>query len=520
MTVDTAAMRTVLLDERPLEVAELVAIAHGARIELGPTARARMEASRGVVETLAGGEQLIYGLNTGLGHDRNTRLSPEAIGEGQGVIVRLHAGGIGEPLPEPIVRAAMAVRVAGFALGGSGVTPSIADTYVAMLNRGVHPVVPRIGSVGASDLMHMAAIALVAIGEGEAELDGARLPGGEALRRAAIGPVSLGPKDGLTVISANGVAIGHAALVVDRAERLADVADVVVALSLEAIAGNPSIVEPVVAAAKPVPQQAHVAARIRAVLDGSALCTGEGVSVQDPLSFRVAPQVHGAFRAVISEARRAVEQELAAMDDNPLVVADEDRMVSNGNFHPMLMALEVDALRPALAHVGMLSDRRSGQLWDRLVADPALMTPDGAAAVGRYGNLLLRYAGAAQAAALKGAAAPATLDLMPLDLGVEDHGTMAPLAAQRSDEALDLALDVLAVELLTASASAGWRSEIRERMGPRTRAIVEEIAAGLARLGEGASSPSVHAFARDLLRRGFEPGHEGSSDARSNDPPS
>jgi histidine ammonia-lyase len=492
--------RTVVVDDAPLSVEDIVAVAHGARMAIGPVGTARIAASRVVVDDLVAGEELIYGLNTGLGHLRNERVPLEVLEASQAVTVQGHAGGIGPALPAPIVRAAMAVRVAGFGRGGSGVTPSIADAYVAMLNAGVHPVVPRVGSVGASDLMHMAAIALVAMGMGEAELDGRRMPGADALGRAGIEPIRLGPKDGLTVISANGVAIGHAALVVDRAARLADAADLVVAMSLEAAGGNPSIVESVVAAAKPVPEQAVSAERIRRFIEGSGLCTSDGRrSVQDPLSFRVAPQVHGAYRAVVAIAARAVDQELAAMDDNPLVSVDERRMISNGNFHPMLLALAVDAIRPALAHVAQLSDRRTGQLWDRLAADEDVFTPDGFEEILRYGSPLLRYAGAARAAEVRTMAGPATLDLMPLDLGVEDHGTMAPLAVRITDDALDAAEDVLAVELATAAATDGWRVETRDLMGPRTRAALDLVAATIAGLPPLPAGSVVHAAARELL---------------------
>jgi len=492
--------RTIVVDDAPLTTADIVAVARGAPLTIGPTAAARIAASRSVVDGLVAGDDLIYGLNTGLGHMRNERVPIDVLEAYQVVTVRTHAGGIGEPLPTEVVRAAMAVRVAGFARGGSGASSAIAEAYVAMLNHGVHPVVPVVGSIGASDLMHMAAIALVAMGEGEAEYDGRRLAGGEALARAGIAPIRLAPKDGLTVISANGVAIGHAALVVDRASRLADVADLVVALSLEAARGNPSIVDAVVAAAKPVAGQALAARRIRRLLAGSGLCaTGSAESVQDPLSFRVAPQVHGAFREVVDFAARAVDTELAAMDDNPLVSVDERRMISNGNFHPMLLALAVDAIRPALTHVGQLSDRRSGQLWDRLVSDPAIFSPEAFEQVMRYGSPLLRYAGAARAAELRSLAGPATLDVAPLDVGVEDHATMAPYAVRRTDEALAIAEDVLAVELVTATGVVGWQDEIRERMSPTTLQALELVVRALDAVGSGASSAAVHRAVVDLL---------------------
>jgi histidine ammonia-lyase len=498
--VTVADVGTITLDDAPMAPADLVAVVRGARLELGPTARSRIEASRAVVDRLVAGDELIYGLNTGLGHMRNERLPIDAIEAGQAMTVRAHAGGIGPALPAEIVRAAMAVRVAGIALGGSGASPAIADAYVAMLNAGVHPVVPLVGSIGAADLMHMAAIALVAMGEGEAEHHGEVVPGAEALARAGIVPIRLGAKDGLTVISANGVAIGHAALVVARAAQLADAADVVVALSLEATRGNPSILDPVVAAAKPVPGQAQSAARIRALLDGSGLCRVDAArSVQDPLSFRVTPQVHGAYREVVRFAEAAVATELAAMDDNPLVSIDDERMISNGNFHPMLLALAVDSLRPALAHVATLADRRAGQLWDRLAADFNAFTPEAIGEMLRFGSPLARYAGAARLAELRTLVGPATLDVPSLDLGVEDHATNAPLAARLTDQAVDLALDVLAVELLTAAASVGWQPEVRAQLAPGTSSILDRLAAAIADLGPGAGNDRVHAAARELL---------------------
>jgi histidine ammonia-lyase len=398
----------------------------------------------------------------------------------------------------------MAVRVAGIARGGSGASPAIPETYVAMLNAGVHPIVPVIGSVGASDLMHMAAIGLVAIGEGEAEIDGQRLPGAVAMSRAGIEPLRLAPKDGLTIVSANGVSIGQAALVVDRARTVADASDLVVALSLEAVRANPSIVEAAVAAAKPVAGQMIAASRIREFLAGSGLCVGGAMSVQDPLSFRVVPQVHGAFREVLRFAEEAVEGELAAIDDNPLVSVADGRMISNGNFHPILLALAIDALRPALAHVGQLSDRRTGHLWDALVSGMAALPAVGSERSSVLGSPLLRYSGAARAAELRLLAGPATLDIGPLDLGVEDHSTNAPLAVRRTDEALGLVEDLLAVELLTASTALDWRHGSREEMSPRTRAVLDLVMTTIADLGAGTSNDRVHRAARDLLHGSFE----------------
>lgn len=495
----------VLIDDAPLTIDDIVAIVHGAPVALGPVALERIRASRAVVDRLVAGKELVYGLNTGLGHARDERVPIDVLGAYQEAIIRSHAGGFGPPLPAEIVRAAMAVRVAGIARGGSGATLAAAETLTAMLNAGVHPIVPEAGSVGASDLMHMAAVAVVAMGEGEAEVRGERLRGAEALARAGIAPLRPAPKDGLALVSANGVSIGHASLVVDRARRLVDTVDRVAGLSLEAIAGNPSIVEPAIAAAKPVAGQAEAAAHLRELIAGSALCAPGGpTSVQDPLSFRVVPQVHGALREFVSAAAAAVEAELAAMDDNPLVVVEEGRMISNGNFHPIVMALAFDALRPAVTHVGQLSERRLGHMWDALWKVADLASPEAMREASAEGGPLLRYAAAARYADLRALAGPATLDVPPLDLGVEDHATNAPATVRRTDQALDLLDDILAVELLMA------RSLLARIRGDRSIGVGNAVtlAALERRLGEaapGAGGAAVHAAVARLVREGIVP---------------
>ena len=247
-------------------------------------------------------------------------------------------------------------------------------------------------------------------------------------RRPGLAPIELEPKDGLTVISANGVAIGHAALLVERAERVAAAADLVLAASLEATAGNPSVLDEAVLRAKPVPGQLAAGTSIRGFLAGSPLFEPGGPrSVQDPLSFRVGPQVHGAFREFVTLLRDAVQLELNAMDDNPLVDIASGRMLSNGNFHPMVLALALDALRPAAAHVGQLSDRRMNHLWASVAdvfSDEGVMDR-----LVDEGGGLSRYAAAALSSELRHAANPVSLDVGILDLGVEDHATNAPVAA-------------------------------------------------------------------------------------------
>ena len=437
-------MSTVTITEEPLTLEALLAVVDGAQVELAGGARAVIAASRAVVDRALASNEAVYGLTTQVGHGKDTRLTEDEISGEQMFLVRSHSGGIGRPLPTPQVRAALAVRLNGIARGGSGASPAVADMLAAMLNAGVHPVVPEISSVGAADIGPMAGMAQVAVGLGRAEYQGELLSGGEALGRAGITPLVLSGKDGLALISANGVSVGHAALVIARAERVADAADVAAALSMEATAANPSILHPAVGRAKPIPGQVAAADHLRSLLEGSGLLQpGAAKSVQDALSFRVVPQVHGALREYVAAARNAVTVELNSADDNPLVSVPDQAMISNGNFHPMVLAIACDALRIAIAQVGQLSERRMAHLWDgcmqQLTGLPTVA----------YG-LQLRYPAAALFPELKQLAAPATLDTPPLDLGVEDHHTAAPLSVRKTDAALGLLEDLLAIELMLA----------------------------------------------------------------------
>jgi histidine ammonia-lyase len=498
--VTLTADEVMSISDQPLSLDALVQIARGARLALGEGAIRKIRASRAVVDAALSGPELVYGLNTGLGHMRNERMPVEALIRYQESMVASHAGAIGRPLPSDVVRAAMAARVNGFARGGSGASLAAAEILVSMLNARIHPVVPETGSVGASDLMHMAAIAEVAIGRGRAEVEGQVIDGGEALRRAAIEPLALQPKDGLALISANGVSIGRGALVVSRSRDLAQIADAVFVLSLEAMGGNPSIVEPAVGAAKGIDGQIRAADNIRRLLLESARCApGSQKSVQDPLSFRVVPQVHGAFREFVDFARTAVETELNAADDNPLVSIADGRLISNGNFHPMVLALAFDALRPALAHVGQLSERRMNHLWDAAFADPSSLLPEGMSRITHLGiGLFTRYAAGTRYSALRALADPATLDVGPLDMSIEDHATNAPETVRRTDEALDALEDILTIELLMAW---GLLADVpRETLGTGGRSIMSELDDIIAGLPDGAQSSEVHAAVRSALR--------------------
>jgi len=467
-------VETLTITDTPLTVEQVMAVVRGASVALSPDVCDRIAASRAVVDRVLGAGEAVYGLTTQVGHDRNVRLTEEQVRGEQLFLVMSHAGGFGPPLSTDVVRAALLMRLNGIARGGSGASQAVADMLVAMLNAGVHPVVPSISSVGAGDIGQMATMAQVAVGGGRAEHAGNVLPGGQALDRAGIAPLSLSGRDGLALLSANGVSVGHAALVVDRARRAVVAADLAAALSLEAMAGNPSILAAAVGRAKPIDGQIAALDHLRVLLDGSDLWEPDAArSVQDPLSFRVVPQVHGALREHVAAVTRAVEAELNAAPDNPLVSLEDQTLVSNGNFHPIVLAIACDALRVAVAHVGRLSERRMDHLWTE-VLDGLSGPPSGP-----LFGLALRYPAAAAVQELRQLAAPATLDVPSLDRGVEDHGTGAPLSVRQTDRALGLLGDMLAIEVLLARDTLGVAAAVR-RLGTGTTALLRTVERALA----------------------------------------
>jgi histidine ammonia-lyase len=474
---------TVTITPAPLALEELLEVANGARIEVDDDARATIAASRAVVDRMLAGEEPVYGLNTGVGHLKDTRLPAEELRSFQEMVLMTHAGGTGAPLSTERVRAAMAARLNGIARGGSGASPRVADVLAEMLNAGVHPVAPARGSVGTGDLGQLASIGQVMIGRGRAELGGEVLPGAEALQRAGIEPLQVGPKDGLTIVSSNAVSIGDAAITLARAHRAAARADVVAALSLEAVHGNPSIAHPVVGDAKPFPGQIESIAAIDAALAASSLAApGSARSVQDPLSFRVIPQVHGAFRETLAVARSAAQTELNGRGDNPLVSIEHDAMVHNGNFHPIVMAIAFDGVRVAIAHVGQIAERRMSHLWDAFFERAAQAgPPPGSGEPPEAFGLSLRYPAAATFSELKQLAAPATLDVPPLDIGIEDHATGVPLAVRKTWEALGLLEEILSIEVLMANdvlatdQEAPSLGEATAVMAGKARAAAEDL---------------------------------------------
>ncbi|WP_348788368.1 aromatic amino acid lyase [Leifsonia sp. NPDC080035] len=435
----------VRFGDRPPTVDDIVAIAAGERVELGADALEVLVASRAVVERAIAAGEPVYGLNRRLGAGRDEAVDPAEFAAFQRRTIANHRGGVGDPLPTEEARAVVAARLAGFTRGGAGVRPELAEAYAGILNAGLAPRIPSRGSVGAADLTMLAEVAAVVTGEGRVLPDEPAL---RALVAAGLRPIELAAHEALAALSSNAYSVGVGALAVTVAEGLCEAADRAVALSLEAVgasgpAGNLSPFSAVVAEARGGAGQMASAAEVRAALDGSALHDADRtVSVQDPLAFRSAPQLHGALREAVARLRAEVDTELAARAENPVVDAASGRMVSGGNFQALPLALALENLRLALAHVAAASERRTA-------AHSAALAPARSAGRTRIPGLLL-YAAADAAAEVRHLAAPATLASTTLS-GVEDHSSLSPLALRLLQRSLALTGEVLAVEALHAA---------------------------------------------------------------------
>lgn len=427
--------------------ADIVAIADGTQVAIGADAREAIEASRAVVDAAIAAGLPVYGLNTRLGAGRDDRVGDDELLDFQRLVIANHRGGIGEALGERQARALIAARLVGFTRGGSGVRIDLAQAYADLLNARIHPVIPARGSVGAADLTHLAEVAAVVTGGGRAFIDGVVVPGDEALSAAGLSPLVLAPHEGLAVLSSNAYSVGAGALVLSALAGRVGLWDAVVALALEALgaagpAGNLSAFSAEIAGARGGAGQRASAAALRAALEGSALMASDrAVTVQDPIAFRTVPQIHGALREAVDRALAEVDLELAARSDNPLVDAGTGRMISGGNFQAVPLALALENVRLALAHVASATERRISAL-------SAALTPARREGRTRVPGLLA-YSAAAALAEVRQLAAPATLGVTTLS-GVEDHASLAPLALQLLERSGALVDELAAIEALHA----------------------------------------------------------------------
>ncbi|HEX3629342.1 MAG TPA: histidine ammonia-lyase [Candidatus Dormibacteraeota bacterium] len=444
---------SIALNGRSLTPRDVVAVSrHRERVALADEAQANLRRARDLVDRLVREDRVVYGLTTGVGALKNVRIPPADTRQLQRNLLMSHAVGVGPPLPEELVRAGMLVRVNQFCQGSSGVSPEVVERLVDLLNHDICPWVPEKGSLGASgDLAPSAHLGLVLIGEGDVLENGERRSGGDALRAASLQPVALQAKDALSVLNGTHFMAGAAALVLHDAQQLLLTADVVAALSVEALRGSRTAFDPRIHALRPHPGQVASAARIFALTEGSGIAESHVLCdrVQDAYSLRCAAQVHGAAAAGIDYLDRVLAIELNAGTDNPLVFAAEEAVLSGGNFHGEPLALALDSATMSISELGSISERRLFRMLTSFLSElpPFLTRHSGLDS----GYMLLQYTAAALVTDNQLLSTPASVHSLPTSADQEDHNSMGWHSALRAREVALNVQSILAMEALGAA---------------------------------------------------------------------
>jgi histidine ammonia-lyase len=469
------------LDGNALTLAQTAAIADGAPASLSPKAYARVEQARRFVETLMARGEIVYGINTGFGALSEMTIPPGDLRELQINLVRSHSCGVGDPLDERAVRAMLLHRANVLAKGYSGCRPLVIETLLAMLNAGVHPVIPSRGSVGASgDLAPLAHLALVTIGEGEAFYQGVRLSGAEALRRANLTPLQLEAKEGLALLNGTQAMTAVGGLALYTACQLAEAADVIGALTLEALRGTPTAFDEKIHAVRPHAGQQASAARLRALLAQSEIRESHrdkagDPRVQDAYALRCMPQVHGAVRDALAHARGIVEIEINSATDNPLIFISPEgaagEVISGGNFHGEPVALAYDYAAIAIADLATISERRVERLVNpQLSGLPAFLSPYPGT---NSGLMIAQVTAAALIAENNVLAHPASVFTLPTSGNKEDHVSMGMTAALKLAQIVRNVEIVLAIELLCAAQGLEFLKPLKT--SPPLQTVYEQV---------------------------------------------
>ena len=468
---------TVIVGTRPLAPEELIDVArHDARVELDPASLDQVAQTREAIDSLASDPEPHYGISTGFGALATQFIPLDMRVQLQKSLVRSHAAGSGAEVEREVVRGLMVQRLSTLMTARTGVRPVVVETYAAVLNAGITPIVHEYGSLGCSgDLAPLSHCALALMGEGTVrDASGSPMAGGDALAAAGIAPVELREKEGLALINGTDGMTAMLVLALDDMRHLMSVADVSVALTYEGLRGNAGVMADDIQALRPHPGQRVSAANIRALLEGSELVYGErsevDVRVQDAYSLRCAPQVHGAARDTIDHATRVAGYELSSAIDNPVVTTDY-RVESNGNFHGAPVGYALDFLAIAVADVASMSERRTDRFLDR--ARNFGLPPFLAHEVGVDSGLMIaQYTAAGIVSELKRLANPASVDSIPSSAMQEDHVSMGWAAARKLRRAIDGLSRVLAIELLTAARAVALR---HHSASPALQAIADLV---------------------------------------------
>jgi histidine ammonia-lyase len=490
--------QTVPVDGRSLTIEAVEAVARrGARAAFDAGARDRVAASRRIIEDILVSGRVVYGVNTGFGRLADVRVPSDQLDRLQLNLLRSHACGVGEPFPDEVVRAMLLLRANVLATGHAGCRPLVVERVLALLATGVHPVVPSLGSVGASgDLAPLAHLALPLVGEGLARLDGEVLPGAEALRRAGIEPLTLAAKEGLALINGTQASAAVGVLAVADARRLLDAADVICALTLDALAGTDAAFDEAVHAARPHPGQAASARRLRTLLEGSAIRDShrDCGRVQDAYSLRCSPQVHGAGRDAVEHAARVLTIELNAATDNPMVFAD-GRVVSGGNFHGAPIAAVFDYLAATVTDLASISERRLARMVDTSLSGlPRFLAEDAGL---NSGFMMVQVSAASLVSECKILSHPASVDSIPTSANQEDHVSMSTTAARKLARIVELARRVLGMELLAGAQALEFHRPLTS--SPALETVVARLRERVPRLAEDRFMADDMAAAAELV---------------------
>src|SRR5438309_1756863 len=501
------------LNGQALTLPEIAAVALGdATVEVSQSARPRVLASRKVIEKIIARDAVVYGVSTGFGKLSDVRIPRGELGQLQLNLVRSHACGIGNPLSEPEVRAMMLLRANVLALGFSGIRLEIIELLCELLNHHVCPVIPEKGSVGASgDLAPLAHLALSLIGEGEAFFEGERVESREALRRAELKPQRLEAKEGLALLNRTQALHAVGGLARLRANRLARVADVSGAMSLEALKGTPAAFDLRLQEARPHPGQKAVAKHLLSILEGSEIREShlkDDPRIQDAYSLRCIPQVHGAVRGALSHCEDVLLIESGSATDNPLVFSESGDVISGGNFHGAPLALALDYAAIALTDLMSISERRIERLMNPDMKEglPAFLARR---PVMEFGFMIAQVSAAALLNEAKVLAHPSSIDNVPTSGGKEDHVAMGMTGALKLRTIVDLAENLLAIELLAAAEGLEHRRPLKAGGGvERALVTVRKIAQPLT---QDRSLSSEIARVAEAIRSGdFDSGYEKS----------
>lgn len=473
-------MKTIQLGEGRLTIDELIAVARNkALVSLSEEAEIAMGKSRQVVEKCVAENRVVYGLTTGFGKFSDVTISEQDTLSLQENLIMSHSCGVGDPLPDEVVRAMLLLRINALSIGYSGIRVETVKTLIEMLNSDVIPIVPAKGSLGASgDLVPLAHMSLVLLGMGEAKYKGEIMSGGKAMNMAGITPVKLTSKEGLALINGTPAMCALGALAISDSVRLMKSADVIAALTMEAECGIIDAMDERLHLVRRQPGQIITAENMRRLFKGSRYISRQGEKrVQDAYSLRCIPQIHGATRDTINYVNGIIENELNAVTDNPIIFSDTEEAISGGNFHGQYLAIGLDVLGIALSELANVSERRIERLVNPALSGlPAFLVKHGGL---NSGMMIAQYTAAALVSENKVLAHPASVDSIPSSANQEDHVSMGMTAAVKVREILKNVTDVLGIEAMCAAQAIEFQGSdglspaglavynvIRDQVGP------------------------------------------------------